>query len=241
MKLFYLLTGSILALMGCTKPADKPPTNNPNNNSAFTIVMTPQDTTVHDGDSINFTIVASSTNSLASAAFTQSINGGVATQVGSPIVLADLKDQFKIKYYVPKGSSGKIKFTCTVTDSKGKTDTASANINNNTNPNAPIIVVSNPGKDTTVSASYNFTVKIHVTAINSSKIDSIVRTDGSGPEVKRVVKGLKTGNVSYTTDTLIYDFFQIPSSATGTTFKLKYTVYDNKGNQDSAIRKINVH
>ncbi len=123
--LFYALVVVVITWTGCAKPNNNPTVNNP----TVAASISPHDTSAIYGDSINFTVVTSSSNTLSTATFTQSINGGAATQVGSIITLTNLTERVKIKYHVPVGTPGKIKLTCTVADSKGNSDTTSAIIN----------------------------------------------------------------------------------------------------------------
>jgi len=119
---FYPFIPFAIALWGCVKPNN----NNPATKSSVTVSIKPNDTTVIYNDSINFTVVTSSSNTLSTAKFTQSINGEVATQVGKTIVLSNTTERVKTEYHVPAGTPGKIKLICTVTDDAGNSDTASA-------------------------------------------------------------------------------------------------------------------
>jgi hypothetical protein len=124
MRLFYLLIVSAIVLWGCTKPNN----NTTTSKSTVAVSIKPVDTTAIYNDSISFTVVTSSSNALSTAKFTQSLNGGVATQVGKVIALTNLTERVKMEYHVPAGTPGKIKLTCTVTDAAGNSDTASAMI-----------------------------------------------------------------------------------------------------------------
>ena len=96
----------------------------------------------------------------------------------------------------------------------------------NTNKDAPSLIVRQPAVDTTVGISASLTVKIIATASSTANIDSILGSDGLGHKVRIVALNIKNGGkVSYTKDTLVYDYYQLPTSATGTTVNLTYTVY----------------
>jgi hypothetical protein len=110
----------------------------------------------------------------------------------------------------------------------------------NTNADAPSLAVYQPAVDTTVGISATLTVKIIATASTAANVDSILGADGLGHKVRILANNIKNGsNISYTKDTLVYDYYQLPTSATGTTVDLTYTVY-GKGKSNTITRKIKV-
>jgi len=110
----------------------------------------------------------------------------------------------------------------------------------NTNHDAPSLAVYQPAADTIVGVSANLTVKIIATASSNANVDSIIGTDGIGHKLRIVCGGLGKGaKVSDAKDTLVYDYYQLPASATGTTVSLTYTVY-GQGKSNSITRKISV-
>src|SRR6185437_1590940 len=120
----YVLIISALTFGACTKHNDTTPGGS--SSTVVIVTMTPHDTTALYGDSINFTIIATSTATLSTATFTQSINGAAPAPVGSPVALTKSQARFTTKYYVPTGTPGRVKFTCKITDNTGNTDTVSS-------------------------------------------------------------------------------------------------------------------
>ncbi len=124
--------------------------------------------------------------------------------------------------------------------SKPKPNTPSNTNSGNINTSAPSLAVYQPAVDTSVGISATLTVKIIATASTTAKVDSILGSDGLGHKVRIIANNLKNGGtVSYTKDTLVYDYYQLPTNATGTTVDLTYTVY-GKGQSNSITRKITV-
>ena len=117
------------------------------------------------------------------------------------------------------------------------------NNNNNTgnkNTSAPSLTVLDPAVDTTVGVSTNLTVNIIAIASGSANVDSILGLDGLGHKFRIVAINLAGGGkVSYTKDTLVYDYYQLPATATGSTVSLTYTVW-GKGQSNSITRKVKV-
>jgi len=179
-KLFYLLIGTAALIASCTKPND----NTPANSSPVTLTINPTNASsapIYGGDSIGFTIVANTSNSLSTATFTQSLNNGTTTQIGSPYTLnGQTTERFTEEYYTPIGFSGTIKLTCTVTDNKGYTDTASAiiTVTPDISSYSAVLLASynDPSGIGSFFSSSNgqvYTVTTAATATNQSLIDMI--------------------------------------------------------------------
>ncbi len=125
---------------------------------------------------------------------------------------------------------------------KADNSTNNGNNNNNNTPGSPKVIIVYPGADTTVGDNPipNLTMRIHVIAGDTAKIDSIIRNDQFGNRSKMPAKGFTHGNHSRTTDTVIFDHYQPYTAAIGLTVKVTYTVYDSKGSTSTTTRNVKV-